>query len=90
MLCLDDDRDPAQRTRTVILAVSPDPKTSCFDSRETQSDGLPQSGGVYVRDSILVAHTTIGEVQALAGDVAVGVGRIVGGEPARRKRVRWR
>lgn len=65
----------------MILAVPPDPKTPGFDCRKTEPDGLPQRGGVYVRNAILVADTTIGEVQSLPGDVSVGVRSVIGREP---------
>ena len=76
--------DPAECNSdelTVIFAVPPDPKTPGFDCRETEPDGLSQGGGVYVRNTVLVADTTIRKVESLAGDVAVGVRSVVGGEP---------
>ena len=45
-------------------------------------DGLAQGGRVDVRDAILLADAAVGKVEALAGDVSVGVRSVVGGEPA--------
>lgn len=78
-------RAGTMKVLTVILAVSPDPETSCFDCGETEPDGLTQGGGVDVRNTVLVADTTIGKVESLAGDVSVGVRSVVGGEPRHKR-----
>ena len=65
----------------MILAVSPDSKTPCFDCRETEPDGLPKRGSVNVGDTVLVADAAVGEVEPLAGDVSVGVRSVVRIQP---------
>ena len=74
----------------MIFAVPPDPKTPGFDCRKTEPDGLAQGGGVDVRNIVLVADSTIREVETLARDIAVWVRRIVCGEPAKETGARTR
>ena len=70
----------------MVFTVPPDPKAPGFDCRETKPDGLAQRGGVYVRDAILVADSAIGKVEALAGHITIGIGRIVGRQPEKKVR----
>jgi len=65
----------------MIFAVPSHAKSSRLDSRETETDGLAQGRGVDMGDAILIADTTIRKIEPLAGDIAIGVGRIVGREP---------
>lgn len=65
----------------MIFAVSSDAETSCFDCGKTKTDGLAQGSGVDVGDVVLFADATVGEIEALSGDIPVRIGRVVSGEP---------
>ena len=65
----------------MIFAVSPDPQTPGFDSRETEPDGFSQGGGVNVRDPVLITHPTVRKVEPLSRHISVGIRRIVCGQP---------
>lgn len=66
---------------TMIFTVPSDAQASSLDCRETQSDGFPKGCGVDVRDPILIADTSVGEVETLTRDIAIRIGCIVCGEP---------
>ena len=65
----------------MILAVPTNTQSPSFDCGETQPDGFPESGRVDVRDTVLIANSSVGEVQALSGNVPIGIWSIVGGQP---------
>ena len=65
----------------MVFGVSPYAQTARLDGGKAVPDGLAQGGRVDVRDAILLADAAVGKVEALAGDVSVGVGRVVAGEP---------
>ena len=73
--------DEQRKRLTMILAVSSDAETACFDSGKTQTDGFTESRGVDVRNSVLVTDPTVGKVEPLARDVAVWIRGIVGSKP---------
>jgi len=68
----------------VIFAVASDAKTAGLDGWETETDGLAEGSGVDVGDAVVVAHAAIGEVEPLPGDISVGIGGVICGEPAKR------
>ena len=70
-----------EQGRTMVLAVPSYAQPSRFDSGEAKSDGLAQRRSVDVRDPILVAYTPVREVEALPGDVPVGVRGVIGRQP---------
>jgi len=63
----------------MIFAISANAETTCLDVWEAKADRFSEGRGVDVRDAILVADTTIREIEALAGDIAIGIWGIVGG-----------
>ena len=65
----------------MVFGVSPYAQTARLDGGKAVPDGLAQGGRVDVRDAILLADAAVGKVESLAGDVSVGVGRVVAGEP---------
>jgi hypothetical protein len=71
----------------MVLAVSSNTQAASLDSREAEADCLAQGRSVDVRDAMDVADVAVGIVQSLAGDIAVCVGGIVGGEPEERYRL---
>ena len=65
----------------MILAVSSNAETSCFDCGKTETNSLAQGSGVDVGDVVLFADAAVGEIEALAGHIAIRVRCIVCGEP---------
>ena len=66
----------------MILAISANAQTTCLDVWETKADRFAEGRGVDVRDAILVTHSTIRKVEALAGDIAIRIWGIVSGQPS--------
>jgi len=73
----------------VIFAVASDAKTAGLDGWETETDGLAEGSGVDVRDAVVVAHAAVGEVEPLPGDISVGIGGVICGEPGRKDEMRF-
>jgi hypothetical protein len=70
---------------TVVLAVPTHSQPTSFNGRETKANSLAQSGSIDMGDAVLVTDATVRKVQALAGNVAIGVRGVVRGEPFGRK-----
>jgi hypothetical protein len=68
----------------MIFAVPSHTQTPRLDGGETETDGLAQGCGIDMGDAILVADTAIRKIEPLAGNIAIGVGSIVGREPEER------
>jgi hypothetical protein len=68
---------------TMVFAIASHAEAPRFDRREAQSDGLAECRGVYVGNAVLVADPTIGEVEALAGHITIGVRCVISREPER-------
>lgn len=66
----------------MILAISANAQTTCLDVWETKADRFAEGRGVDVRDAILVTHSTIRKVEALAGDIAIRIWGIVSSQPS--------
>ena len=66
---------------TMVFAVPSHSQSTSFDSGKAQPNGFPQSRSVDVRNPVLVADAAVGEIEALAGHIAIGVRCIVRGEP---------
>jgi len=62
---------------TVIFTVPPNAQASGLDSGKTKSNGFAQSGGIDVGYSILVANSSVREIEPLPWDIAIGVGGVV-------------
>lgn len=73
--------DEKTKDSTMIFAIPSNAQASSFDRRETKPDGLAQSGGIDMRNAVLVADPTIRKIESLPRNVPVRVWCIVGGEP---------
>ena len=67
----------------MVFTVPPNAQAPGFDSRETKSNGLAQSGGIDVGYSILVTNSSVREIEPLPRDIAIGVGGVNRSEPAK-------
>jgi hypothetical protein len=67
--------------RTMIFAIASHTQAPRFDRGKAEPDGLAQGGSVDVRDPILIANSSVREIQSLAGNIAIRVGSIVGRQP---------
>lgn len=67
----------------MIFTVPPNAQASGLDSGKTKSNGFAQSGGIDVGYSILVANSSVREIEPLPWDIAIGVGGIVRSKPVK-------
>lgn len=65
----------------MIFAIPSNTQAASFNRRKAKADSLAQGSRVYVRNAILVTHSAIREVEALARNIAIRVRRIVCSEP---------
>lgn len=66
---------------TVVFRVSTNAQTAGLDIREAKADGLAKGGGIHVWDPIMIADAAVRIIEALAGNIALAVGGVVGVEP---------
>jgi hypothetical protein len=67
--------------RTMIFAIASHTQAPSFDRGKAEPDGFAQGGSVDVRDPILIANSSVREIQSLTGNIAIRVGSIVGRQP---------
>ena len=65
----------------MIFAVASHTQSSRFDRGKTEPDGLAQGGSVDVRDPILIANSSVREIQSLTGNITIRVRSVVGRQP---------
>lgn len=68
----------------MIFAVPSDAQPARLDSWETKTNSLAQGGSINVGDTILVAHPTIREIEALTWYISIGIWGIISGKPGRK------
>ena len=65
----------------MIFAIASHTQAPRFDRGKAEPDGLTQGGSVDVRDPILIANSSVREIQSLTGDIAIRVRGVVGRQP---------
>jgi len=65
----------------MIFTIASHTQAPCFDRGKAEPDGLTQCGSVDVRDPILIANSSVREIQSLTGNVAIRIWCIVGRQP---------
>lgn len=68
----------------MIFTVPTNTESSSFDGREAKSNGFAQSGGIDMRYTILITHSTIRVIKPLPRDVPIRIWRIVRIQPKKR------
>ena len=66
---------------TTISTIPPNTQAPGLDSGEKKANGFAKSGGIDVGCSVLVANSSVREIEPLPWDIAVWVGGIVRSKP---------